>query len=97
MIVVFIIDLSGITNTIKRMISNLLTKKKITTDNYSLPLLGCSLCITFWSGLLYLVIIQQFNIVMISIVCLLSYITPVTKDVLLSIKEFLIKWVNKIC
>lgn len=97
MIVVFIIDCSGITNTIKKALSKFLTKGQIESDTYHLPLIGCSLCVTFWIGLVYLLITNQFSIPLFALVCLLSFFTPITKDLLLSIRDLLIKLVNKLC
>lgn len=97
MIVVFIVDLSGITSTIKQLISRILTKGKLTSTNFTLPLIGCSLCMTFWSCLVYLLFVDQFNIPYIGLVCILSFLTTVTKDLLLTIKDLIIKLISKIC
>lgn len=96
MIVVYIIDVSGVVNSLKRLISNILTKGTIITDNYSLPLFGCSLCMTFWCGLIYLIVNQVFTIPYISLVCLLSLLTTPTKDLLLGLREWLLRLTNRI-
>lgn len=93
-IVVFIVDLSGITNTIKSLISKTLTKGKVNSTNFSLPLIGCSLCMTFWCCLIYLFINQSFTIPYIALTCLLAFTTMVTKDILLTLKDKLIRLAN---
>lgn len=94
-IVVFIIDLSGIIDTIKLLISKYLTKGKITSTNFNLPLIGCSLCMTFWTGLLYLILNQQFTIIYIAIVCFLAFTTMNTKDLLLTLKDKITRHINE--
>lgn len=94
-IVVFIVDLSGITNTIKSLISKYLTKGKVTSTNFNLPLIGCSLCMTFWTGLLYLILNQQFTIIYIAIVCFLAFTTMNTKDLLLTLKDKITRRINE--
>lgn len=97
MIVVFIVDLSGITTTIKHLLSRILTKGKVISDNYTLPLFGCSLCMTFWMGLLYLLFVDNITIPYIAWVCLLSLLTSFTKDLLIVLRDVLIKLINKLC
>lgn len=96
LIVVFIVDCSGITDTIKSVISKFLTKGKIESTNFSLPLFGCSLCMSHWIGLGYLLITNHFAISLYALVCILSFFTPITKELLFIIKEFIIKLINKL-
>lgn len=89
-IIVFVIDISGFINTIKRFISKLLINTEL--DNYSIKPFDCSLCMTFWCGLIYILCHQVFNIVFIGWICLLAFLTPITSNLLFSIKDKLIKW-----
>lgn len=93
-IVVFIIDLSGITNTIKTLLSRILTKGRVTSTNFTLPLIGCSLCMTFWSCLTYLILNQSFTIPFIALTCMLAFTTITTKDLLLTLKDKITRFVN---
>mgnify|MGYP003307854558 CR=1 FL=1 len=52
-IIVFIIDICGVVPNIKKGISRILTKGKIITDDYSMKPLDCSLCMCFWTCLIY--------------------------------------------
>lgn len=95
-IVVSIIDLSGAVDSFKLFISKHLTKNKIITSNYSLKPIDCSYCMTHWSGLLYLILTQHLTLASYSIVLMLAFLTPITNDILLNIKDLMIYSINKI-
>ena len=94
-IMVYIIDLSGVTNSLKMLISSLLTKGKIKSTNFSLKPFTCSLCMTWWAGLFYLFYTHQFSLPTLLLVSMLSYLTTPTKDLLLNIRDRLIKYANR--
>ena len=96
LIIVFIIDLSGVVDSIKLFISKHLTKNKIVTTNFSIKPFDCSLCSTWWIGLIYLLICHSFTIPYIALVALLSYLTPLSSSILLLIKDLVIFLVNKL-
>lgn len=96
LIIVFIIDLSGAVESFKLFISKILTKGKIQTTNFDLKPFTCSLCSTWWIGLIYLLICHSFTIPYISLVALLSYLTPLSSSILLLIKDLAIFLVNKL-
>lgn len=56
----------------------------------------CSVCMTHWIGLLYIIITGTFSIPMWGYVCLLSMLAPVFYNLLIGIKEFLLKITNNI-
>lgn len=95
-IIVSIIDDSGVIDSIKFGLSYILTKGKIPTSDYRIKPLDCSYCMNFWCGLIYLVIIGQFNIPYIAFVLLLSGLTPITKDLINLVRDLIIKAINKI-
>ena len=96
LIIVFIIDLSGVVDSIKLFISKHLTKNKIVTTNFSIKPFDCSLCTTWWIGLIYLLICHSFTIPYIALVALLSYLTPLSSSILLLIKDLAIFLINKL-
>lgn len=96
LIIVYIIDLSGAVESFKLFISKILTKGKIQTTNFDLKPFTCSLCMTWWIGLIYLLICHSFTIPYISLVALLSYLTPLSSSILLLIKDLVIFLVNKL-
>ena len=96
LIVVFIIDLSGFVDTMKSKLSSILTRGMIKSSNYHIRPFDCSLCMTFWSGLIYLFVVDQFTLPLIAFVCLLSITTTLTKDTFYTIYDLFIRLLKKI-
>ena len=93
-IIIFICDLSGaIDDLVIPLVKSAFNIQK--NANISLKPFSCSLCMTFWIGLIYLLILRAFTIPNIAYVCMLAYLTPHLKAILLYIKEFLIWIENK--
>ena len=96
-IIVFIIDLSGF---VDEMVKRLYYKYIKVGDYHTLiPKLKpftCSLCMSFWVGLIYLLITSQFTITMIGYVCLLAFLTPIIGDILVMLKDIINKVINLI-
>lgn len=95
-VIVFIIDLSGFINELKQALSKWLTKGKMISNSYRIKPFDCSLCMTFWSGMIYLLAVHSFNLPMILLVCILAFLTPVISDILFLIKDMLTKLINTI-
>lgn len=93
-IIVFIIDLSGIINTFKSLISRFLTNGSITSYDYSLKPIDCSLCMTHHIGVLFLLLTHQFTLISYCMICLLSFLTPVTSSILLYMRDSLLYLIN---
>ena len=96
-IVVFIIDISGVVDNLKSLLMKILTKGKIDSNNYRLKPFDCSLCTTFWVGLIYLLCTSQFTIAYIAFICVLSASTPITLELFNTIYDLtikLMKWIN---
>ena len=94
-IIVFIIDLSGF---VDEMVNRLYYKYIKVGDYHTLipklKPLTCSLCLTVWAGIIYLLITSQFTILMLGYVCLLAFLTPIIGDILVMIKDVLNKIIN---
>lgn len=86
-ILVYIIDLSGVSEHIKRGIWKWLKGKDKPYKDFELKPFLCSLCMTFWTGLLYLLLTHQFTLTGILVVSLASYLTTTTNNLLLLIKD----------
>ena len=95
-IVVIVIDLSGITLSIKSSIKRLLTRGRMSDPNYSLKPIDCSFCMTFWTGLVWLLVTHSFSLWMLTYLLLLCVMTPVIRDVIIQIREQFIKIIRKI-
>lgn len=88
-IVVFIVDLSGVVQSISELLWKV---TKLPYKGWILPKpFSCSLCLTFWFGLLYLLIAGKFTLTGVLLVCLASWFTPVISTILISVRDLFIK------
>lgn len=90
-ICVIIIDLSGFTDSILAAISYIITKGKIVKTDYSIKPFTCSLCMTWWLSLLFLIITHNVSLLLIMVALLAAYLAPVTKDTLILITDIVAK------
>ena len=74
LVVVFIVDLSGAVESLKNFI-----KINGRTVKYLKPF-DCSLCMTFWTGLFYLVCVGAFTLPNVAAVCLVALCTSIFKE-----------------
>ena len=99
-IIVFIVDLSGsIEHLVKPIVKHLLhipPQKDIT-----LPLIECSLCVTWWVGLIYVCCVSIANsftfnqfLILVSVLAVISFLTPTLKDILVLIKDLIIRFIE---
>jgi hypothetical protein len=85
---VFVLDVSGFWETFSSAVKGWMTKGLVRTP-FSLRPFSCSLCMTFWSGLLYLAVTGHFTLYGIAAVCLASYMTPTIADGLLLLRDLM--------
>lgn len=90
-IVVFIVDISGAVDSLKSGIKWILTKGKMSNSDYRLKPIDCSLCMTFWSGIIYLLLINEFTLPYFAFVCLLACFSGIIKSSILLVEDILIK------
>ena len=93
-ITVCIIDLSGFLGTLKSVLSKTLTKGKISNSDYQLKPIDCSLCMTWWCGLIYLIINNQLTLLNVSILLLIAVSTPIINDTIRLIQDLITKIIN---
>lgn len=96
LICVLVIDLSGFIDSVKFGISKILTKGKIPTADYRIKPIDCSLCMTFWTGLIYVICMGQFSLFLLAYILLLAIMTTVVKEIIVLIRDILIYIVTKI-
>ena len=89
-IVVIIVDISGFIDSIKSLIG-----KVLHINNVNLKPLDCSLCMNFWTSLIYLLITNELSITAVMVTLLLSTMTPIIKDAIYLIRDFLGKIISK--
>ena len=84
--IVMIVDLSGgIQGIFHPIVKKLLHIPQ--SSQIKIPLIECSLCVSFHTGWIYLLCVGEFTIFNFMMVCLLALITPEIKDLLLTIKD----------
>lgn len=90
-IIIYIVDLSGWTETLLAFISHY-TGKRVT----SFKPFTCSLCMVWWAGLIYLLIVGAFTLPYIAMVALLSFLSVPLGQLLILIREALNKAIDKL-
>lgn len=93
---VLIIDISGFIESLKLLISKLLTKSQLQSTQYRIKPFDCSFCMTFWVGLVYTIVTGEFNLVTLTAVLLSAYMTEPLKQLLILVKDLLIKIIDVI-
>lgn len=81
-IVVIIIDISGIVTEVKGLIGRLLN-----ISNVRLKPLDCSFCVNWWLSLLYIYITNNLTLSTILFALLCSTLTPVIGDLIYLIRD----------
>lgn len=74
---VAVIDMTGIIDSIDGMLSRLLKVKAHLPKPFS-----CSLCMTHWTGLIWLLVTGQLTLALYAWLLLLSLLTPVVQDII---------------
>lgn len=70
------------------IISGLLTNGKI---KKSIPskILTCSTCQSWWTNLIYIIVMNQFSIPMVAYILGLAFLTPIFNDIMVFVRETL--------
>ena len=82
--VTYIIDLSGVTTTLRKIIWRLKNRYKPMPDDYDPKPFTCSLCMTFWTSLIYLVIIGKLSLLTFLFACANSYLTTAYSQLMIT-------------
>lgn len=90
-IVCFIVDLSGIVEYVKKAVFRFIAPKKEYDPEFTLKPIDCSLCMSFWCGIIYLIITGNISILSVFYVSLLSYFSE-SVTVLLTSVQFTIQY-----
>lgn len=91
-IIVFIIDLSGFVTEIETKLAKWLNVKKVIIPK---PL-SCSLCLTWWVCLAYLLIAGQFGLLTVLFTALLAYLTTEIGSTFYLVKSLLQQIISEI-
>ena len=74
-------------------VKSLLTKGKFRNPINIKPF-NCSVCMSFWTNLIYIIIIGNFSIFMIGYILLLSWSAPIINSIFTLLKNAIIKFIN---
>lgn len=94
-IIVFIIDNSGFIQEMETIIHRHFFPKYPKESIHIPKPFSCSLCLSFWMGLIYL-IFTHFTIPLFGYVCLLALLTPIFADLQIGLRDLLIRITSKI-
>ena len=90
-IICFVIDISGIIESIEWYLGKWLGGKVIIPKPFS-----CSLCMCFWMGLLWLLIQSQFTLFNVMVVCLIAAFSEQITNAILILKQLIAKLEDKL-
>ena len=88
---VLVIDISGFVHSIKAAIGKFLG---ISPNSFRIKPFDCSFCMTFWVSLIYLLVVGRFTLLNIAIVLLLCCLTTPLKNLIMSVRDKLTKWMD---
>ena len=88
-IVCFIVDCSGFIISLKSFILKMLHLPKSRPQDLPLKPFDCSLCMTWWTGLIYLLVTGSFSIISLAILSMLALLSSNVSGILLTIKDLL--------
>lgn len=89
-IVVFIVDCSGFTEAWLHGLSRWLRHQVTQLKPFS-----CSLCMTWWSGIVYLLVTGRFCLPLLAYVALLAFLSLPISELLIFIRETILRWIRQ--
>lgn len=91
LVTIYIVDLSGFTETLLKVISAYKGRKITELKPFS-----CSLCMVWWVCLIYAVIVGNLTIPVVALIALLSLLSVPFGQFLILIRDAFLKVVNKL-
>ena len=88
---VLVIDISGFVYSLKVAIGKFLG---ISPNSFRIKPFDCSFCMTFWVSMIYLLVVGRFTLVNIAIVLLMCCLTTPLKNLIMSVRDRLTKWMD---
>lgn len=91
-IMVFIVDYSGVISDIESFFS-----KSLKVKGFHIPKpFSCGLCMTFWGCIVYSILKSDFTVMNVFLSCMAAYSTYIIYDVLVAFRERIEKIIDKI-
>lgn len=91
---VIVVDLTDFVDFIKMKIWNWVFDGNKPYKDFLFKPMDCSLCLTFWTSLLYLIITKSLSIPLFTFILFIAFITPILKDTLLLLKDIMLKLID---
>lgn len=91
LVTIYIVDLSGFTETLLKVISAYKGRKITELKPFS-----CSLCMVWWVCLIYAAIVGNLTIPVVALIALLSFLSVPYGQLLMLIREAILKVINKL-
>lgn len=91
MITIYVVDLSGFTDTWLKFMSAYKGRKITELKPFS-----CSLCMVWWVCLAYLVTTSQFTLSLVAFTALLSFLSIPMGQILVMLREVMLHIINKL-
>ena len=91
---VLILDLCGFARTVDVLFYRLIYRKRAYRDDAHFPPFDCSMCMSFWTGLIYLLITHSFTIPYLAFLLLFAWATTIERDIFIFIKDLITKLID---
>lgn len=91
LVTIYIVDLSGFTNTFLDFVSGLLNKKVTQLKPFT-----CSLCMVWWVCLAFLLMSAKLSLPMVALSALLSFLSTPLAQLLIFVRESVLGIANKL-
>lgn len=91
---VLILDLSGFALTIDKLFYKIFYPKRPFREDAHFKPFDCSLCMTWWSCLIYLIVIHSLTLPYIAFSLLFAWLTTIEKDIFIFVKDLITKLID---
>lgn len=91
---VLILDLSGFALTIDKLLYKIFYPKRPFREDARFKPFDCSLCMTWWSCLIYLIVVQALTLPNIAFSLLFAWLTTTEKDIFIFVKDMVTKLID---
>lgn len=94
-IVCFIVDISGVVEQVKRALVRFVSKGNTDYD-FSFKPFDCSLCMTWWCGIIYIAIYGHFNLCGLLCCALFAFAADTITSIMTLAKDLIGAFINRI-
>ncbi len=91
---VLILDLSGFALTIDKTLYKIFYKNRPFREDAHFKPFDCSLCMTWWSCLIYLIVVNALTLPNIAFSLLFAWLTTIEKDIFIMVKDMVTKLID---